>query len=130
MEQRPEQTATQLIAQLKGELAQHENAASAIFVYKTANWIISQLEEVKESALTLAQQDIEQSGLEALRTPMGSAGWTEPKARQLDEQAWLEALAVNPGLMKVQRDFDMAQAALRQAQEPFMELPESRFFIR
>jgi ribosomal protein L11 methylase PrmA len=130
MEQTADQIARQLISQLTGKLAQHENAESAIDVYKTANWIISELDEVKETALDLAQRDMQQRGLDALRTPAGSAGWTEPKAKQLNEQAWTEALAKDPHLIKFQRDFDVAKATLEQAQEPFMELPEARFFIR
>jgi ribosomal protein L11 methylase PrmA len=130
MEQAAEQMAKQLMAQLNAELNQNEDAETAIDIYKTVNWIVSELEEVKEAALDLAQQDMEQRGLDTLKTPAGSAGWTEPKAKQLDEQAWMEALAKDPRLMKIQRDFDLAKAALEQAQEPFMELPEARFFIR
>ncbi|MDQ4076779.1 MAG: hypothetical protein M3220_11115 [Chloroflexota bacterium] len=125
-----EETTRELIAQLTEQLAQNEDAESAIDVYKRANWIISQLDEVKDSALELAQQDMEARGLEHLKTPAGSAGWTEPRARQLNEQAWMAALAQEPRFMRLQREFDAAEAALRQAQEPYQALTESRFFIR
>lgn len=130
MEQAAEQMARQLLAQLNAELKQNEDAETAIDVYKTVNWIVSELDGVKERALDLAQQDMQQRGLDALKTPAGSAGWTEPRVKQLNEQAWIEALAKDPRLMKIQRDFDLARAALEQAQEPFTELPEARFFIR
>lgn len=126
----PEQTATRLVAELTGELRQNEDAETAIDVYKTANWIIGQLEEVKEAALDLAERDIEQRGLDKLSTPTGSAGWTEPRARQLDEETWTRALAKNPQLREIEREYEAAKTALDRAQEPFKELPESRFYIR
>lgn len=125
-----EQTATRLIAQLTGQLRRHEDAETAIDVYRTANWIIGQLEEVKDAALNLAEKDLEQRGLEKLDTPTGSAGWTQPKVRQLDEEAWARAMAKNRRLMEIQRVFEEAKATLEQAQQPFKELPESRFYIR
>ena len=85
MEPISEQTGKQLIAQLTEQLTQYEEAETAISVYKTANWIISQLEEVKHSALTLAEQEMRQKGLEVLKTLLGSAGWTKPQAKHLNE---------------------------------------------
>lgn len=126
----PEQTATRLVAELTGQLRQNEDAETAVDVYKTANWIIGQLEEVKAAALDLAERDIEQRGLDKLSTPTGSAGWTEPRARQLDEEAWARALAKNPQLREIEREYEAAKTALERAQEPFKELPESRFYIR
>lgn len=130
MEESPEQTATQLIAQLTGQLRRNEDAETAIDVYRTANWIISQLEGVKDEALRLAEQDMEQRGLDTLRTPSGSAGWTEPKARQLNEEAWANAMISNPHLREIQQRCEAARETLEQAQEPFMELPEPRFYVR
>jgi hypothetical protein len=124
-----EQTGKQLIVQLTGQLTQHEDAETAISVYKTAIWIISQLEEVKHAALILAEQEMRQKGLEVLKTLFGSAGWTKPQAKHLNERAWQEALARDPESMKIQREFDLAQAVLQRAQEPYMELPEPRFYI-
>ncbi len=129
-ERSPEQTATRLVAQLTGELRHNEDAETAIDVYRTANWIIGQLEEVKEAALDLAEQDLQQRGIDKLSTPTGSAGWTEPQVRQLDEDAWERALAKNPQLRRIQREFEAAETAIERAQEPFKELPESRFYIR
>lgn len=125
-----EDTARQLINQLTEILARNEDAESAIAVYKTANWIISELESTKETGLNLAEQDMQERELSHLRTPAGSAGWTEPRARQLNEQVWLEAMARDTRLMRIQRDYDAAQAALEQVQEPYMDTPEPRFFIR
>ncbi|MCZ7572873.1 MAG: hypothetical protein M5U01_30335 [Ardenticatenaceae bacterium] len=130
MEHTPEQTASRLVAQLNETLSQNEDTETGIAVYKMANWIISELDEVKASALELAQQDMQQRELDALKTSAGSAGWTEPKTKQLNEQAWTEASLKDPRLMQIQRDFDLAQAVLHQAQEPFTELPEPRFYIR
>ncbi len=130
MEQTPEQTGNELIAQLRGQLSQHEDAGMAIAVYKTANWIISQLEEVKNSALLLAEQDMQANGQESLKTAAGSAGWTENKARVLNEPAWREAMLRDENLLQLQRTYDMTAAALEQAQEPYTELPPPRFFIR
>jgi hypothetical protein len=119
-----------LIAQLTDQLRHNEEAETAIDVYRTANWIISQLESVKAEALRLAEQDMQQRGLDALRTSSGSAGWTEPKARQLNEDAWAKAVAGNPHLREILRQHEAARETLEQAQQPFMELPESRFYIR
>lgn len=129
-DQSPEQTATRLIAELTGRLRQREDAETAVEVYKTANWIISQLEEVKDAARDLAQSDMEQRGLDKLDTPTGSAGWTEPQVRQLDEEAWARALTRNRRLMEIQREFERAKRELERAQEPFRELPPSRFYVR
>jgi hypothetical protein len=126
----PEQTATQLIAQLSAELRQNEDAETAIDVYKTINWIIGQLEDVKVFALDLAEGDMRQRELETLNTPSGSAGWTEPKTQQLDEEAWERAMSENPRLREIQHAYEAAKARLEGAQEPYMELPESRFYIR
>jgi hypothetical protein len=130
MERRTEEIMTELLAELRSDLAQEEDAERAVEVYKVANWIISQLEELKESALKLAEQDMQQRNLTSLKTLDGSAGWTVPRARQLHERAWKEALVSDSRLMDIQRQFDLAQAVLDKAQEPFMELPEPRFFIR
>ena len=124
-----EEPEKQLIAHLTEQLTQQEDAETAIAVYKTANWIISQLEEVKDSALALAEQEMRQQGLEALKTLFGSAGWTRPQARRLNEAAWQAVLAREPELMKIQHEFDLAQAVLQRAQASYLELPEPRFFI-
>lgn len=87
MDQGVERTARELISQLNEMLAQNEDAETAVAVYKTANWVIGELDEVKGSALELAEQDMRQRDLDNLKTAAGSAGRTEPKAKQLDEQA-------------------------------------------
>lgn len=125
-----DQVVAQLIAQLRAQLAEEEDAEMAIAVYKKANWAESLLEEVKHTALILAQQDMEQRGIDALKTAVGSAGWTKPEARQLQEQQWLAALTGDAKLLQLQRAFDLAQGALHQAQDAYMALPEPRFFIR
>lgn len=130
MDQATEQTARLLINQLKEQLARHEDAETAIDAYKSANWVISQLEEVKNICMNLAEQDIQQRDLDHLKAPAGSAGWTEPKTRILDETAWLDATSQDPELRRIQREYDQAEARLQQAQEPYLQLPEQRFFIR
>ncbi|MEA3407641.1 MAG: hypothetical protein U9R48_06130 [Chloroflexota bacterium] len=126
----PEQTATQLIAQLNTVLQQNEDAETAIDVYKTINWIIGQLEDVKQSALDLAERDMKCRELDTLSTPSGSAGWTEPQTQQLNEEAWERAVSENPRLREIQRTYEAARARLEGAREPYMELPESRFYVR
>jgi hypothetical protein len=130
MEIDAESVTSQVAVELNRKLAEAEDAETAIAVYKMANWIISQLEEVKKAAISLAEEDMQQQQINNLKTPVGSAGWTQPRIRQLDEGAWQDALVRSPHLMAIQRDFDVAQAALREAQEPYLKLPESRFFIR
>jgi hypothetical protein len=87
MEQEPETTARALIGQYSERLARDEDAETAIAVYKMANWYVNQMEGIKHTAQSLAEQDLAQRGLDSLHTPIGSAGWTEPRARQLDEQS-------------------------------------------
>jgi hypothetical protein len=130
MEQTAEDKGRELISALNRQLARHEDAEHAIEVYRMANWVIGMLDEVKEDALNLAEHDMRQRGIEHLRTPAGSAGWTEPKSAVLDQDAWMAALAANRELMRIQRTYDLAEAALRQAQEAYLEMPEARFFIR
>lgn len=130
MEPIPEAVASDVITLLQQGLAQQEDADTAIAVYKLCNWIINELDHVKRDALTLAEQDLTAKGQATLRTPAGSAGWTEPEVKQLDEAAWRSALAQNPALLERQRAYDQAQAALQQAQAPYLKLPPSRFFIR
>lgn len=126
----PEQTATRLVGELKRDLRHNEDAETAIDVYKTANWIIGQLEDVKEEALQLAEADVDQRGLRDLDTPTGSAGWTEPKVPQLNEEAWAKAMGKNPRLRQIQQAYEAARSELERAQRPYEELPESRFYIR
>ncbi len=130
MEQTPEQVVEHLVNLLNSRLSTSEDAETAIWTYKTANWIISEMEEVKHNAINLAEQDLHLQGKQSLKTSAGSAGWTEPKARQLDEAAWSEALARDSELLRLQREYDQAQARLEQAQEKYMRLPEPNFFIR
>ena len=125
-----EVAATRLIALLTSDLRRYENTETAIDVYKTANWIIRRLEEVKSAALDLASEDLAQRGLDKLDTPTGSAGWTEPQTRQLDEDAWTQAMAHDPSLLRIQSEFEGARIMLERAQEPFKQLPEPRFYIR
>ena len=122
--------AQQLLERLQARLARGEDAETAIDVYKTINWVIDRLQHVKSEALQLAERDMRQRGIESLRTPAGSAGWTEPRVRQLDEEAWEKAMRRDPFLTELWGEYQRAQAALAEAQEPFLELPESRFYIR
>ena len=126
----PEQTATRLVGELKRVLRHNEDVETGVDVYKTANWIIGQLEKVKEEALALAEADIDQRGLENLDTPTGSAGWTEPEVPKLNEEAWQKAMGKDSRLREIQREYDAARSTLERAQRPYMELPASRFSIR
>lgn len=130
MDQTVEQVAEHLVNILNQHLSANEDADTAISTYKKANWVISQLDEVKRNATNLASQDMLLHGKRSLKTAAGSAGWTEPKARQLNESAWVEAMARDPELLRLQREYDQAQARLQLAQQSYMELPEPSFFIR
>jgi hypothetical protein len=120
----------QMVSGLHSLLSDAEDAETAISIYKQTDWIIYQLEGIKDQALTLAKQDMRRRELASLKTPVGSAGWTEPRAPQLDEKSWRLAMTEDPRLMEVQQAFDQAKTILERVQEPFMELPESRFYIR
>ncbi len=130
MDQKTEQTVEDLINHLSGQLSAKEDVAAAIDVYKTANWIISRLDDVKQHALNLAENDLRLNNQTYLKSASGSAGWTEPKARILNEKAWEEAVRQNPQLHNLQREYEVAQALIQKAQEPYMETPEGSFFIR
>lgn len=116
--------------ELAQKLAQYEDADTAIAVYKEANFIISQLEEVKRAALNLAESELRATGETGRKTAAGSCGWTIPKTRQLDKDTWQSALVEDTNLTTIQVNFDRAKATLEKAQEPFMRLPEERFFIK
>jgi hypothetical protein len=75
-----EQTVEDLINHLTGQLSAEEDVGAAIDVYKTANWIISRLDDLKQHALNLAENDLRLSNQTYMKTAAGSAGWTEPKA--------------------------------------------------
>jgi hypothetical protein len=120
----------QMVSGLHKLLSDAEDAETGISIYKQTNWIIYQLEGVKDQALALAEQDMRRRELETLKTPVGSAGWTEPRAPQLDEKSWRLAMAEDPRLMEIQQAFDQAKAILERVQEPFTDLPDSRFHIR
>lgn len=117
-------------AELIQKLTQYEDGDTAIAVYKEANLAISQLEEVKRAALALAESELRQAGEVSRKTVAGSCGWTAPKTRQLDKDAWQAALAADTDLTAIQINFDRAKTILEKAQEPFTRLPESRFFIK
>lgn len=130
MDYNPERLGEELVDQLRSRMNEQEDAQSAIAAYKMANYIISQLEEVKRTALQQAEHDLRVSRRDSIKTSAGSAGWTQPKVRVLNENAWREAVSRDPGLAEIQRNFEVSQAVLQNAQEPFMELPEPVFFIR
>ncbi|HEX2981505.1 MAG TPA: hypothetical protein VHO48_14655 [Anaerolineaceae bacterium] len=106
MAENAEQLTERLTAELRRILAECEDAESAVDVYKTINWAINQVEQVKQEALDLAEQDMLQKGQEDLKTPSGSAGWTDPKVAQLDEDAWRQALAKDANLERRESRFE------------------------
>jgi phage terminase large subunit GpA-like protein len=116
-------------AELAAILAQFEDVDSAIAVYKEANAAIAQFEEIKKAALSLAENELRSTGEVAKRTAVGSCGWTQPKTPQLDKTAWEAAISENPELSAYEVNFNRAEKLLKKAQEPFMKLPEGRFFI-
>lgn len=130
MDYNPERLGEQLIDQLKNRMHEQEDAQSAVAAYKMANYIISQLEEVKRAAINQAEHDLRVSRRDSIKTSAGSAGWTQPRTPILNDTAWRDAVVRDPRLSEIQRNFEVAQALLQNAQEPFMELPEPVFFIR
>lgn len=116
--------------ELLQKLTQHEDAETAIAVYKEANHIIGLFEEVKQAALSLAENELRSTGETGRKTIAGSCGWTQPKTRQLDKDAWQKAVAQNYDLEAIQVNFERAKQTLDKAQEPYLKLPEGRFFIR
>lgn len=117
-------------AELAQKLTQYEDADTAIAVYKEANFIIAQFEDVKKAALNLAENELRSTGETVRKTTIGSCGWTVPKTAQLDKVAWQAAVAENSDLAVVQSEFDRVDAALKKWQQPFMKLPEGRFYIK
>ena len=130
MENKPGIGSNQLIIDLNTRLTEAEDAETAIAIYRMASWLISQLDEVRQTASAMAEVDMKGREVESLRTPVGSAGWILSEEEQLDESAWRAALAQNPALVEVRRQFEAARVALREAQKPYMETPPPRFFIR
>ncbi len=116
--------------ELLQKLTQYEDAETAIAVYREANFIIAQLEDVKKAALNLAESELRSTGETGRKTPFGSCGWTQPKTRQLDKDAWQAAVAEDSDLSAIQMNFNRARSLLEKAQEPFLRLPEGRFFIK
>lgn len=116
--------------ELLQRLAQYEDAETAIAVYKEANHAIGQFEEVKQAALSLAENELRSTGETSYKTAVGSCGWTQPKTRQLDKDAWQAAVAEDSDLSAVQTNFNWAKSLLDKVQEPYLRLPERRFFIR
>lgn len=118
------------VIELAQKLAQYEDADTAIAVYKEASLLIGQLEDVKQSALSLAESELRSTGEVSRKTIVGSCGWTSPKTKQLNKAAWQSAIAESADLTAVQVNFNRAEETLKKAQEPFMVLPEGRFFIK
>lgn len=130
MENKPGIGSHQLVVDLNTRLADAEDAETAIAIHEMATWLISQLEDVRQSASELAEKDMKRREVESLKTPVGSAGWTRSVEEQLDENAWRAALAQNATLADLQRRFEAVRVALRQAQKPYMESPSPEFRIR
>ncbi len=126
----PEQLAAQLVAGLTRYLSRYEDVESAIAVYKTACSVIHQVEEVKKAAYSLAEQDLRLQQEQLHKTEAGVAGWTHPKTPPLNRVAWEVALERDDHLKEIQRQYEQAEELLKQAQQPYMELPEPNFYIR
>lgn len=116
--------------ELAQKLTQYEDVDTAIAVYKEANFIIGQLEDVKKAALSLAENELGLSGEVKRETIAGSCGWTAPKTKQLNKGKWQAAIAESGDLNSIQINFNVAEKLLKKAQEEYMELPEGKFFIR
>jgi hypothetical protein len=129
MEKTSELGLKRTVLELERKLEEAGDAETAIAVYKSADWIIDQLEVVKERARALAEEDLKERGEASVSTPVGSAAWTEPDEALLDEEAWQEALARDASLQRLVRDFEDAQAALEQARAGYRRAPERRLVV-
>ncbi|MFN2289875.1 MAG: hypothetical protein ACK2UC_01670 [Anaerolineae bacterium] len=124
-----ELNAREPIYSLRQKLAEAQDAETALAIYKEAGEMRRQLEEIQASARALAEEDLQERGLESLETPVGHAHWQQPEEPVLDQAAWAEAVAEDPSLRSMQRDVELAYEELRQAQAPFMQPAEPIFEI-
>lgn len=116
--------------ELAAILAQYEDEESAILVYKEAASIMAEYNKVKQQCVQMVEASLIASGKTKLVLDVGTAGWSAPKKKKLNEARWLAALEVDTDLAALQGKFHDAEQELERAQEPFMELPEGRFYIR
>lgn len=116
--------------ELTQKLTQYEYVDTAIAVYKEANFIIGQYDEIKKNCLSLAENELMSTGEVHRKSIVGSCGWTEPKTKKLNEAKWRRAVNQNKELMKLEDEFERIRNSLSLAQAEFMELPEGRFFIK
>jgi hypothetical protein len=129
MEKTSELGLKRTVLELEQKLDEAVDAETAIAVYKSADWVIDQLEVVKERAQALAEEDLRERGEDSLSTPIGSAAWTEPDESPVDENAWQEALARDASLQRLVRDFEDAQGALEQARVGYRRAPQRRLIV-
>jgi hypothetical protein len=120
---------SQLITGLNARLAEADDAETAIAVYRLANWLIGELDQVRRSALDVAEHDLDRREVQSLKTPVSTAGWRRSDAGRLDEKAWRSALERNHDLAELQHRFEVASIRLREAQRPYMEPPPPEFII-
>ena len=129
MEQTSELGLKRTVLELERKLDEAGDAETAVAVYKSADWIIDQLEVVKERARALAEEDLKDRREDSVSTPVGSAVWAEPDEAPVDEEAWQEALARDASLQRLVRDFEEAQAALEKARAGYRRAPEQRLVV-
>ncbi len=119
-------TPQELLATLTGE----ETAETAVIIYKEAGSYASAYKDVQQTALACAQADLTAGGETRRRTTFGNCGWTKPKSRDLDKDAWQQAVRENPELAAVEHAVTQAQHLLEQAQSPYTRPRQPRFYIR
>jgi hypothetical protein len=103
---------------------------TAVIVHKEAGSYANRYKEVQEAALACAQADLEANGETSRKTTFGSVGWTNPKATELDTEAWQTAVAANPALAALEEKLALAQKALQEAQKPFTRPRKPTFYCR
>lgn len=119
-----------IVMRLVDVLCKYEDVESAIAVYKEVASYLDKLKSVQAQAKQLAEDAMRQTGECHVKTEVGSAGWTDPKAKKLDAAAWQKALIEDERLRDVSSKYDLAKARLESAQSEFMVTPERAFYIR
>lgn len=120
----------QLCAALGAALAEHEDVESAIAVYKEAACYVDKLEEIQDGAKQFAEMILRETGEAHVKTATGTAGWTKPRTKKLDKDAWARKLQTNEEARLAVEALSIATSRLDNAQADCMVMPEGTFYIR
>ena len=102
----------------------------SIAAYKEAKSYAAEYDKLADALREKARELLEYSGATSIKTDFGTIGITQPKKPKLDKALWQEAISEDVDLQAVQRRFDVAKAALEEAQLEFSSLPEGSIYIK